>query len=180
MTLTTITHGSIASSETMNNNFSYLDEKINTSNTQINSSISSILSNIATINNSLSELSESVTASIEELQATLADYKNKTKLLVANSTIVPNWSSCKTITLTTETSYTALLNGYVLILPETSGKGTIAVNNVSVNFKTRANAYDNGAELISIPIKSGDVVSTTTAIEAAYFVSSAEITVENF
>jgi len=180
MTLTTITHGSIASSEIMNNNFSYLDEKINTSNTQLNTSISSILSNIATINNTLSDLSESVSLSISNLQATLTDYKNKTKLLVANSTMVPNWSSCKTITLTTSESYTAVLNGFVLILPSPSGKGNVAVNDISVSFKTRANSYDNGAELIAIPVKAGDVVSTTTALDAAYFVSAAEITVENF
>ncbi len=180
MTLTTIAYGSIASSETMNNNFSYLDEKINTSNSQLNSSISSILSNIATINSTLSDLSESIATSISSLQTTLTDYKNKTKLLVAKSNMVPDWSSCSTITLTTSTSYTAISNGFVLILPEVSGKGNIAVNSVPISFKLRANSYDNGAELVSIPVKSGDVVSTTAALEAAYFVPIAEITVENF
>ena len=180
MTLTTIEHGSIASSETMNNNFSYLDEKINTSNSQINTSISSILSNIATINSSLSDLTESVTVSLASLQSMLADYKNKTKLLVAKASVLPNWSSCRAVTLSVGTSYTAASNGFILILPETTGRGNIEVNGVSLTFKTRENAYDNAAELISIPVKSGDVVSTTTVLSAVYFVSAAEVTIDNF
>ena len=180
MALINIEYGSIASSDTMNRNFSYLDDRISDSNTQINSSISSILSNIATINSRLSEISEGITSSIAALQSTIADYKNKTKLLVSSSGMVPNWNACRSITLTSGSSYTAATNGYLLALPEAAGSGDIFVNNSSVLFKTRANTYDNAAVLVSIPLKAGDVASTTAALQSVYFVPAAEISVENF
>lgn len=180
MALINIEYGSIASSETMNTNFSYLDEKINTSNTQINTSISSILSNIATINSRLTEISENVTSSVASLQSTIADYKTKTKLLVLNSGMVPNWTACRSISFTSGTDFTATSNGYILFLPEAAGSGNLTINNSAVSLKTRANAYDNAAELIIIPVKSGDVASTTMSSQAAYFVPAAEISVENF
>jgi len=180
MALINIEYGSLASSATMNSNFSYLDDRISDSNTQINSSISSILSNIATINSRLNELSESITSSVSTLQGTITDYKNKTKLLVLNSGMVPNWASCTSLTITSESSYTAPSNGYLLILPESTGKGDIVVNNSTVTFKTRASSYDNAASVSAIPLKLGDVVSTTVTCQAAYFVPAAEISVENF
>jgi len=180
MTLTNIEYGSIASSSVLNGNFSYLDEKITTSNSQINTSISSILSNIATINTRLTEISEDIDAAINTLTSTISDYKTKTKLLVAKSVMVPNWSSCRSITLSTNTSYTAISNGYVLVLPESNGKGNISVNDISVSCKTRENNYDNGAGLISIPVMSGDIVTTTMACKSVYFLPIADITVEDF
>lgn len=180
MALINIEYGSLASSETMNSNFSYLDEKINTSNTQINTSISSILSNIATINSRLTEMSESVASSLSTLQSTIADYKAKTKQLVLKSGMVPNWSACSSISFTSGTDYTAASNGYILILPDPAATGTLTVNSSAVNIKTRVSGYDNAAELIAIPLKNGDAVSTTIVCQAAYFVPSAEISVENF
>lgn len=180
MALINIEYGSIASSETMNTNFSYLDEKINTSNTQINTSISSILSNIATINSRLTEISDSLTSSVSTLQTAISDNKAKTKLLVLKSGMVPNWNSCNSVTFDSNHSYTASSNGYLLILPESSGSGNITVNSNTVTFKTRANSYDNAAELVVIPLRNGDVVATTAACQAAYFVPAAEISVENF
>ena len=126
MALTNIEYGSLASSETLNNNFSYLDEKINDSNTQVNTSISSILSNIATINSRLSEISEDLSTSVSSINASLSEYKTKTKLLAANSCMVPNWTSCGEISLTSGTDYTAPLNGYIFVLTDSASKGNLS------------------------------------------------------
>ncbi len=180
MALLNIEYGSIASSVTLNNNFSYLDDKIDTSNTQINSSISSILSNITTINSAITELSESVTSSLSSLSSTISEYKTKTKLLVKNSGMVPNWSSCRSISFTSGTDYTATLNGYVLILPAASASGNLTVNGKTVVLKVGENEADNASSLISLPVRSGDVLSTTVVCSSAYFVPAAEISVANF
>ena len=62
MALINIEYGSLASSETVNKNFTYLDEKIAESNESIMTSISSILSNIATINARINDISENMIA----------------------------------------------------------------------------------------------------------------------
>lgn len=180
MALLNIEYGSIASSDTMNRNFSYLDEKINDSNTQINSSISSILSNIATINSRISDVSELLSSSVSTLESTIADYKSKTKLLAEKSCMVPNWSACTNANLSTNSSYTAPSNGYILILTETTAKGNLVINGSTVSFKVCDSLYDNSANLSAVPLKAGDVVSTTTACRYTYFVPVAEISVENF
>lgn len=180
MALTTIEYGSIASSATLNNNFSYLNNKVDDSNTQINSSISSIMSNITTINTRITELSESISSSLSNLSSALADYKTKTKLLVKNSGMVPNWAACRSISFTSGTDYTATLNGYVLILPATSAAGNLTVNEKTVALKLREDNNDNASLLVSVPVQAGDVLSTTVNCASAYFVPAAEISVSNF
>ena len=51
MALTRIEYGALASSETMNNNFDYLDNRISTVVENITTDNASIYSNIASINN---------------------------------------------------------------------------------------------------------------------------------
>ena len=178
MALTTIQYGSVASSEVINSNFSYLDGRITSSNESINTSLSSLSSNIATINSRITQLSESVTASLATLSATVETYRTKTKLLVKNSSMVPNWNSCTSISFTSGTNYTASSNGFVLVIPSVSGSGNITVN--TNNTVVLKKSEDAASELITIPVKSGDVLSTTVSIQNAYFVPSAEISVENF
>lgn len=180
MTLINIEYGSIASSETMNSNFSYLDERINDTNTQINASISSILSNIATINSGITDISENLTSAVTTLENTITDYKLKTKLLVKKSGMVPNWIACRNITLDSETTYQATDNGYVLIVPETNAHGELYINDTEVPYKLRDNAYDNAALLTIIPVMKNDSVSANFTCEYAYFVPAAEISIENF
>ena len=74
MDLKIIEYGSLASSEIMNNNFSYLDEKIEYSNSNLNTSISSLLSNIATINNRLNDLSTALADAIETSNSNIEEY----------------------------------------------------------------------------------------------------------
>lgn len=176
MTLTTIQYGSIASSETLNSNFDYLDNRISTSNETINTSISTLLSNIATINSRITEVSESLSSLITNLSATVEEYKTKTKLLVKKSSAVPNWTSIRSISFTVGTDFTATSNGYVLILPTASSAGNLTINSNTVCVKDDISSKT----LIVIPVKSGDVLSTTITCESASFLPSAEVSVENF
>ena len=77
MALIDIEYGSLASSETMNKNFTYLDDKIAETSESIMTSISSILSNIATINSRLNDITESMDGSMDVLTSSLDDYKIK-------------------------------------------------------------------------------------------------------
>ena len=83
MDLKIIEYGSLASSEIMNNNFSYLDEKIETNSEATNTSISSLLSNIATINTRLNDLVETFSDSIEAVNS------NKVKRILCFGELFP-------------------------------------------------------------------------------------------
>lgn len=178
MALTNIEYGSLASSDVMNKNFIYLDNKITETSDTITTTISSILSNIATINSRLSDLSEEINDCTEEFDTKLDEAKSKTKILVSKSNMVPNWSACAVIGEIS--SYQAPLNGYILVLPGTSGKGTLTVNGVTVNMKTRENSYDNAGQLVAIPVQKNDVVTSTVDLANAYFLPAAEISVDGF
>lgn len=179
MALINIEYGSLASSETMNKNFLYLEDKITESSSSIMTSISSILSNIATINTNLSDLAETVNDYVEEFNTTLTDYKDKTKLLVNSVSMVPNWAGCYTISLATE--FNSPSNGYLLILPETTSTGIISINGIlSFNIKEIRATYDNSSQLISIPVKKGDKISCSIQTITTYFLPASEINIENF
>ena len=65
MALTEIEYGSLASSDVMNKNFEYLDNKISDVSENINSNVATINSNIATVNSSISAMGENLNKSIE-------------------------------------------------------------------------------------------------------------------
>ncbi len=180
MALIDIEYGSLASSETMNKNFMYLDDKIAETSETIMTSISSILSNIATINTRINEVSESIEDSEEMLTSRIEDYKTKVKLLINKASMVPDWANCSTITISSNTSYTVSSNGYILILPETVGAGNLKVNNKTVTLKARVTNYDNSSQLVAIPVADGDVVSTTTSVVSVYFLPVCEVSLEDF
>ena len=177
MALIDIEYGSLASSETMNKNFMYLDDKIADTSDSIMTSISSILSNIATINTRLNEISENVDDSVETINSTIEDYKAKVKLLVNKASMVPNWSNAWSIS---GTKYTPSSNGYVLILSVNNSKGNITVNGKSFIFKKWENAYDNVAQLTAFPVYKGDVISCSMGLSNAYFVPTLEVSIEDF
>ena len=180
MTLTTIEYGSLASSETLNNNFSYLDDKITDSNESITSSISSILSNIATINSRITELSTSLGSSLTTLDTKVEGYRVKTKSLVAKAVMVPDWTSCTSITLSSSVAYTAGNNGYILIIPAASSTGNIVINNKTIPFKNMTFYYDASAQLVSIPVFKNDSVLCSAEISSSYFLPAKQVSVENF
>ena len=180
MPITNIEYGSLASSETLNNNFSYLDDKIATTSTSINSSISSILTNIATLNSRISTLSNSLDSQIATLNQKVETYRSKTKSLVSKANMLPNWLDCQSITVSSSQNYVPTENGYAILMPESAESGTISLNGVSVNFKHRGNIYDNSAELTIIPMKKNDTLAVTIAIKYAYFVPVASVSVSGF
>lgn len=180
MALIDIEYGSLASSETMNKNFTYLDDKIAETSDSIMTSISSILSNIATINTRINDITENLDDSIKALNSTIEEYKTKTKLLVNKSSMVPNWESCSSIEISTDTKYTVPSNGYLLLLARSSEKGEIIINKQTFKFKDVASAYDYSGQLISIPVFEGDMVSSSIVFNNVYFLPNKEINLENF
>lgn len=180
MALINIEYGSLASSEIMNKNFLYLDDKIAESYDSIQTSISSILSNIATINSRLNEVAENMQDSIEASSTTIEDYKTKTKLLIEKSSMVPDWTNCYAISINSGAKYEVKSNGYILLLPTTSTTGNLTVNQKSVVFKTKTNNYDNSGQLVAIPVCCGDIVSSTATFDKVYFVPTKDVSVENF
>lgn len=180
MALIDIEYGSLASSETMNKNFTYLDDKIAETSESIMTSISSILSNIATINSRLNDITESMDGSMDVLTSSLDDYKNKTKLLVKEASMVPNWTNCVSIGLTKNQSYTVISNGYILLATTTIAEGNISVNGRTVVIKIINGQYDNGSHLLAFPVCKGDVVVPYLEIQNAYFLPVKDIIVEDF
>ena len=176
MPLTNIEYGSIASSETMNNNFSYLDNKIDDNMTSVTSSISSILSSIATINSTLSELSQDVNDALDELDSRVETYRTKTKLLVNKACVAPNWKICESITLSADEDYEALANGYLLMLPGAYSVGNLIVGSTTVVLS--ASIY--ASQLICVPVMKDDLIRTTAGLTNAYFLPAADVSVENF
>lgn len=174
MSLVNIAYGSTASSQTMNNNFSYLDDKIDSASETLNTSISSILSNIATINTRITDLSDSLSASIATLSSTVETYRTKTKQLVKDSTSVPDWAALTEIDFS-ESNYTTTSNGYILVSSTEQTVG-LTVNNVSVSVKNDSEKLP----LICFPVKSGDIISANENITKAYFLPAAVISVSNF
>ena len=170
MSLTNIEYGSLASSDTMNQNFNYLDKKIEENYDSTMTSLSSILSNIATINTRLSELSSTVSDNNSSLSSKLDEYKNKTKALVQKGTMVPHWNSCRSIAI--NNNYTATANGFVIIIPEANSNGSLKINTTTLEVSNK--------EIITLPIKNGDVVTSNISIKQAFFLPITEITVENF
>lgn len=76
MALTEIEYGSLASSNVMNNNFEYLDNKITDVSENLASSVATINANIATANTSISTLGENVNKSVEDLNTNLTEATN--------------------------------------------------------------------------------------------------------
>ena len=71
MSLTEIEYGSLASSEIMNNNFEFLDNKISSVSESIVTNIASVNSNIASINSSIASLSDDINNSLDDLDSSL-------------------------------------------------------------------------------------------------------------
>ena len=180
MALIDIEYGSLASSEVMNKNFIYLDDKISDTSESIMTSISSILSNIATINAKLNDISDEVADNIQTMNSTIEDYRAKTKLLVNKAAMVPNWSNAVSISLPVGSTYVVPSNGYILLIPINSSAGNVIVNGNTLALKTIANVYDYASQLISIPVGNGDTVRVTANFSYVYFLPAADIEIEEF
>lgn len=169
MDLKIIEYGSLASSEIMNNNFSYLDEKIETNSEATNTTVSSLLSNIATINTRLNDLVETFEDSIESLNSNLEEYRQKTKILVSENSMIPNWAGC--ISIPDLSSYEILSNGYLLLILENTTSSSISINGVNVILNPN---------VTYIPVKKGDSIISNIEKLKAYYVPTTSISIENF
>ena len=170
MSLTNIEYGSLASSEILNNNFTYLEKKIEEAFNSTMTSISSMLSNIATINTRLSEQAEMVENNASELSSKLDDCKTKTKIFMQKSCSLPCWNGVSSIDLTK--SYLAESNGYLLLIPQAGSEGILKINSTSIDC--------NNSEFVFLPIKEGDVVLANIVLQKALFVPVTNIMFDNF
>ena len=172
MTLINIDYGSLASSEIMNKNFLYLDEKIAQTAESINTSISSVLSNIATINSRFGDVSEEIDAASETSAVELENAKEEVSEALVTAQMLPNWGSC--IYISRPEYYIAPSNGYVLLMPTTTSNGNLVVNGVTVSFKKVSSGNDYASILVSMPVKKGEVFTCTANVNAAYFLPVVE------
>lgn len=105
MALEHIEYGSLASSETMNNNFNYLDNRISGLADVHAGDKSSIYSEIANINNTISEQGSSLASDINDLE----DYAEAIRNDFDSQNNAPDYASGIAITL----PYTVENDGYV-------------------------------------------------------------------
>lgn len=168
MALINIEYGSLASSETMNSNFQYLDDKISEVSSSFTISISSVSSNIATVNANLTDLAETLDSTKEELKESIENADSR----IVTTLMLPDWSGC--ISISKPNSYKAPSNGYVLINPQAQGSGNLIVNGVTVYLKYRGHENDNSAQLVPYPVKKGDIMTCNVKITAVYFLPVVE------
>ena len=136
MSLINIEYGSLASSEVLNKNFEYLEQKMEENLNSIMTSISSILSNIVTINSRLGEQAELIANNNSEAVANLEEYKNKTKIAIQKSCFIPHWNGCTTITI--DGLYTVKANGYLLIVcNDDTNTPTLKINTTTINLENK-------------------------------------------
>lgn len=178
MALINIEYGSIASSDTMNKNFAYLEDKISELSNSSNTMISSILSNIATINARLADISEDVQDDATSFESKLEEYRNKSRLCINKISMLPNWDKCFELTDEEQSSYKVPKNGYLLLNPKVDSKGELTINGSVVTLKSRSASADNASQLYFIPVKAGDVASCTLSLINAYFLPAVDISAE--
>lgn len=178
MALTNIEYGSLASSETINKNFLYLDDRISETTENISTSISSVLSNIATINSRLGEMAEDIKDNNLEFNSKLSDFKTKTKQLISLVSMVPNWSNC--FSIEDISSYEATSNGYLLVIPNLDETAELQVNNKTIVLAQKENTDSKSSQIVSIPLFKGDRCSYSVGISQAYFVPVREIQIRDF
>ncbi len=180
MSLIDIEYGSLASSETMNKNFRYLEESIAATSDSIMTSISSILSNIATINTRLNDITETMNDSVETLTSTMEEYKTKTKLLANEASMLPNWSNCISVNIEINQSYIVPSNGYLLLNPALFSAGEISVNGKTVVFKSLTDEAYSVSQLVALPVAEADELVSQVALQNAYFLPTKAVSVEGF
>ena len=162
MPLTNIEYGSLASSEVMNDNFEYLDDRITIVAGNLTSTSSSIYSSIASLNSTLSEQSEEIASDLQDLKTYTEDFKDEFDS-VNNA---PDYTQGIGITL----PYSALANGYVYA--GVDGMDTaqyVYVNNKPVHGHC---GYSGGKWVYSgslFRVSTGDIITSSNASGNYYF-----------
>ena len=168
MSLTNIEYGSLASSEVLNQNFTYLDNKISEVLESLNASVSSLTSNLSTLNTSFNALSEDLRDDLQSMSSDITEFKADTKILLNSNQMLPDWGGV--ISISISQNYTAPSNGYIIALPDAATRGNIIVNGASIVLKRRDIAADNASEIITIPVKLNDVIYSSCSFRNVYFI----------
>ena len=145
MALINIEYGALASSDTMNRNFSYLDDRISTTSDSISTNISSILSNIATINSRIGEVADDLLETSGDIGTTINQVKTTTNGALNSVTMVPNWSGI--ISISKPNNYTVPSNGFVLLQPQANSAGDLKVNSITVTIKRQGHENDYSSQM---------------------------------
>lgn len=162
MSLTHIEYGSLASSEVMNDNFEYLDDRVTTVANNLVSTSAGLYSNISGLNSSLS-------GQIDDLASDLSDLENNLEELTESFNShnnAPDYSRRVGITL----PYTVLEDGYVYAGVD----GTNSIMYVRVNQKAVHGhcGYSGGYNVYSgslFRVSAGDVVTVDKKLGSYYF-----------
>ena len=162
MPLTHIEYGSLASSEVMNDNLEYLDNKISTVADSLASTSSAIYSNIASINGTLSEKDDELESDLEDLQSDFTTFADA----VNAKNNAPDYSRAIGITL----PYTANRDGYIFAgVDGIDNAQYVYVNNVPVIGHC---GYSGGKWVYSgalFRVSQGDIVSSSKVSGDIYF-----------
>lgn len=162
MPLTHIEYGSLASSETMNNNFGYLDDRVTTVANSLASISTSIYSSLSGLNTSLSGQIDNLASDLSDLEDDLQDLSND----FTSQNNAPDYSQGVGITL----PYTAEADGYVYAGVD----GTDSIKYVYVNQKVVHGhcGYSGGYNVYSgslFRVSCGDVVTVDRKKGSYYF-----------
>ena len=162
MPLTHIEYGSLASSETMNDNFEYLDDRITAVANNLVSSTTSIYSNISSQTASFSKQISGLASDINELEGDLGDLRND----FDSQNNAPDYSKGVGITL----PYTAEGDGYVYA----GVYGSDYTSYVYVNEKIVHGhcGYSGGYNVYSgsmFRVSSGDIITADRTSGSYYF-----------
>lgn len=162
MPLTHIEYGSLASSETMNDNFEYLDDRVTAVANNLVSSTTSIYSNISGLSASISEEISGLGSDISELEDDLGDLRDD----FDSQNNAPDYSRGVGITL----PYTAEADGYVYAgVNGMDYMSYVYVNNKIVHGHC---GYSGGYAVYSgsiFRVSTGDVITVDRTLGSYYF-----------
>lgn len=166
MALTNIEYGSLASSETMNTNFQYLDNRISTVVENNISTSASINSNIASLSSSLSLLSSNINTSIVNINSLIDELEG----MIDEISFLPDYTKAFTIT----SPYTATMDGWIYAQAWVASgieSASIYIDDMQIvlnqGLNNREGAHGPSA---FVPIASGSVFRTSGNVHTKTFI----------
>lgn len=160
MALTHIEYGSLASSEVMNDNFEYLDNRVTTVANSLTSTASSINSNIASLNSSFSETTEELSSDLSDLELEVDVFRSD----FDTQNEAPKYSNATSIAL----PYTAVSSGYVYVkVQSVNGVLSVFINENPVLY-----GQCSGIQIVQgglFRVSAGDEVTITGNCQEANF-----------
>lgn len=162
MPLTHIEYGSLASSETMNNNFEYVDNRVTTVANNLTTIASGINSNIASLSSTFSQANEDMASDISDLET----YAQTLRSDFDSQNNAPDYSQKVAITM----PYTVEANGYVYAGVE--GIDSAKYVKVNGNIVHGHCGYSGGKSVYSgsvFRVSTGDVITCDKTWGSHYY-----------